>query len=301
MTQENEEQAVAELSPEEIWNDIDREETGAVAPAKPSDDAAQPQPQDDGQAGVEAEPAGGESDNDDPYADLPPRAREVIKSQQQTIERLAQSQVRLEGSLGGLKGFLQQRLSQLANTTQAAGSETPSGSQINEATKSPEALKRLMEDYPEFGSAVKEVLDVQAQEIASLRGQLGNAGVSREEFQKLVVEQEVSAAHPGWKRRVTDPGFSEWLVNQPREVQALANSKDPADAIRLLDLDREARDAASSSNVTQQARQAQRQATVRRAATIPAGKSSSSIKSKDLDSMSAEELWNYLDATEGVR
>lgn len=301
MTQEKEEQAGAELSPEEIWNDIDREETGASAPDRTADDVAQSQPQGDGQAGAEAEPASGESDDDDPYADLPPRAREVIKSQQQIIERLAQSQLRLEGSLGGLKGFLQQRLNQLANTAQAAGSETPSGSQINEATKSPEALKRLMEDYPEFGSAVKEVLDVQAQEIANLRMQLGNAGVSREEFQKLIVEQEVSAAHPGWKRRVADPGFSEWLMNQPREVQALANSKDPADAIRLLDLDREAREAATSSNVNQQARHAQRQATVRRAATIPAGKSSSSIKSKDLDSMSAEELWNYLDATEGAR
>jgi S1-C subfamily serine protease len=49
-------------------------------------------------------------------------------------------------------------------------------------------------------------------------------------------EQEVEAAHPGWKSLVRTAGFQQWLRVQADPVRALARSEEPADAIRLLDL-----------------------------------------------------------------
>jgi hypothetical protein len=95
----------------------------------------------------------------------------------------------------------------------------------------------------------------------------------------------VEVRHPGWQDRVQTPEFVGWLQRQPREVQMLAASDSPQDAVRLLDLHGEA-----STSVTSQ--RTQRLAS---AAAIPSGRSGSNTRAKAVEDMTPQEYWAYLD------
>jgi hypothetical protein len=58
---------------------------------------------------------------------------------------------------------------------------------------------------------------------------------SDDDVRKAAAAAQVEKAHPGWKRTVATPQFSAWLAKQSEQVKKLAESEEPADAIRLLD------------------------------------------------------------------
>ena len=84
--------------------------------------------------------------------------------------------------------------------------------------------------------------------------------------------------------------FGGGCAAQAREVQLLAASSEPADAIRLLDLH------AAAAKQTAETR-TQRQAS---AAAIPMGRGGA-VRTKSTDQMTKQELWEHLDAIEAQK
>jgi len=276
---------------QKIWDQLDAEETGKALPedkaegtqATESSDSQQPAdqsaaaPADKADAQAAAEPASQEQSLMDKIAGL-----ESMLGQVTTRLRKA------EGHIGGLNGQLKQQ-QQLADQVASAGGEAPNADQIRQAQSNPEAMANLKRDYPEFAdameSALKQQMKEQEQRIqALLKDQKG--GVSHEEIAQMRSEFAVEAKHPGWQDRVQTPEFMGWLQRQQREVQMLAASESPQDAIRLLDLHNEATNSQASANKTQR---------LSSAAAIPSGRSGSSIRTKAVEDMTPQEYWRYLD------
>lgn len=193
-----------------------------------------------------------------------------------------------EGHIGGLNSQLKQQV-QTAQQVTARGGDAPTAGEIRAAQANPEKMNALKRDYPEFAdameSALNERLSALEQRLATQQQPAQQSGVSYEEIANLRSEMAVEIRHPGWKDRVQTPEFSGWLRRQPREVQMLAASDSPQDAVRLLDLHNDA-----SSSVTSQ--RTQRLAS---AAAIPSGRSGSNTRAKAVEDMTPQEYWAYLD------
>lgn len=276
---------------QKIWDQLDAEETGKALPedkaegtqaTEPTDsqkqsDQRQQAPADQADAGAGAGAEGNEQSLMDKIAGL-----ESMLGQVTTRLRNA------EGHIGGLNGQLKQQ-QQLAKQVANSGGEAPNADQIRQAQSNPEAMANLKRDYPEFADAMESALKQQMQEQeqriqALLQNQKG--GVSHEEIAQMRSELAVEAKHPGWQDRVQTPEFMGWLQRQQPEVQMLAASESPRDAIRLLDLHNDATNSVSSQNKTQR---------LSSAAAIPSGRSGSSIRTKAVEDMTPQEYWRYLD------
>ncbi len=216
-----------------------------------------------------------------------------LESQVQQLLPLASRVRNVEGQYGGINSQLQ-ALKTAKEATAAAGQDAPSATQIREAQKNPEAMARLKTDYPEFATAMEAALEERfsgvTKELAELRakGTLTSAPsapvLTAADLEALRSELQVDMVHPGWKDTVRKPEFAGWLSRQPREVQMLATSDSPQDAIRLLDLSK-----ATSRQNTQRRLES--------AAAIPAGRAAST-RSKPIEDMPPEEYWRYLDQVE---
>lgn len=276
---------------QKIWDQLEAEETGKALPedkaegtqATESSDSQQPAdqhaaaPADKADAPAATDAAGNEQSLMDKIAGL-----ESMLGQVTTRLRNA------EGHIGGLNGQLKQQ-QQLAKQVANSGGEAPNADQIRQAQGSPEAMANLKRDYPEFADAMESALKQQMQEQeqriqALLKDQKG--GVSHEEIAQMRSELAVEAKHPNWQDRVQTPEFMGWLQRQQPEVQMLAASESPRDAIRLLDLHHEAMNSATSANKTQR---------LSSAAAIPSGRSGSSVRTKAVEDMTPQEYWRYLD------
>lgn len=277
---------------QKIWDQLDAEESGRAQPA-PNDETP---PQDPPAPTEPAEPAPAE-----PKADATPPSEETVPQGDQALmdkiagleSMLTQVTQRLrnaEGHIGGLGSQLKQQL-QTAQQVTAKGGDAPSASEIREAQSSPAKMDALKKDYPEFAEAMESALN---ERLAALEQQLKQVqqpaqpqqpGVGQAEIARLRAEMAVEVRHPGWQDRVQTPEFVGWLQRQPREVQLLAASDSPQDAVRLLDLHADATKAATS----------QRTQRLSAAAAIPSGRSGGNVRSKPVEDMTPQEYWAYLD------
>jgi hypothetical protein len=151
-------------------------------------------------------------------------------------------------------------------------------------------MAELKKEYPDFGELVDAAMNerlggIQEQLKTVQQPQPSPAGVTKDELQAMRNAMKVEARYPGWEDQVREPAFHGWLVQQPREVQALAASESPQDAIRLLDLHSEARTRSTQN----------RNSRLSAAAAIPNGRSAPTARAKPTDQMSPEELWRHLD------
>jgi len=276
---------------QKIWDQLEAEDSGrAQSESVSNENPPEPQP-------AQANPA-------DPapasLADATQGGDEVAPSSEQALmdkisgleSMLGQVTQRLrnaEGHIGGLGSQLKQQV-QTAQQVTARGGDAPTAGEIRAAQANPEKMNALKRDYPEFAdameSALNERLSALEQRIAAQPQQVQQPpGVSSEDISRLRSEMAVEVRHPGWQDRVQTPEFVGWLQRQPREVQMLAASDSPQDAVRLLDLHSEA-----SSSVTSQ--RTQRLAS---AAAIPSGRSGSNTRAKAVEDMTPQEYWAYLD------
>lgn len=191
-----------------------------------------------------------------------------------------------EGHIGGLGSQLKQQL-QTAQQVSSKGGDAPTAGEIRQAQSNPKAMESLKRDYPEFAEAMEAALNEQLQAIkASMpQPQQQQSGVTAEDMARMRSEMAVEIRHPGWQDRVRTPEFIGWIQRQPREVQMLAASESPQDAVRLLDLHGEAVKSVSS----------QRTQRLSSAAAIPSGRSGGNIRQKAVEDMSPDEYWRYLD------
>lgn len=63
-----------------------------------------------------------------------------------------------------------------------------------------------------------------------------SASTLNQRIQSDIIEK----SHPGWLTTVKSLDFATWMISQPEEIKALADSDKASDAIRMLDLFEEA-------------------------------------------------------------
>jgi hypothetical protein len=275
---------------QKIWDQLEAEEAGG---AQPADDATDFPPEST-PSPAESTPAAPaeEADANGGGEEAAPTAEQALLDKITGLETmLGQVTSRLrnaEGHIGGLNSQLKQQV-QAAQQVTAKGGEAPTAGEIRAAQQNPEAMTNLKRDYPEFAdameSALNERLSNMEQRLAAQPQQAQQLGVSPDEINRLRAEVAVEIRHPGWQDRVQTPEFVGWLQRQPREVQMLAASESPQDAVRLLDLHTQAASTATS----------QRTQRLSAAAAIPTGRSGSTARAKAVEDMTPEEYWRYLD------
>lgn len=273
-----------------IWDELDAEEIGRdpVAAERTATDEQLEQASSQALAEQQPAPEAGTQQQDAPSPDqqaLMDRIAGLESALNQTTQRLRNA----EGHIGGLNSQLKQQL-QTAHQVTAHGGEAPSAKQIAEAQKSSKAMENLRRDYPEFAEAMDAALEERLQEVVKRIPQQpppvqAQPSVTADDLNRLQSEFAVEVRHPGWKETVTQPVFRGWLERQPREVQMLAASASPQDAVRLLDL-------YADGTKTSAATRTQR---LSAAAAIPSGRSGSATRTKAVEDMTPQEYWRYLD------
>lgn len=271
-----------------IWDELDAEETASpVTAERTATDEQLEQASSQLPAEQQPAPAAGTQQQDAPSPDqqaLLDRIAGLESALNQTTQRLRNA----EGHIGGLNSQLKQQL-QTAHQVTAQGGDAPTAKQIAEAQKSSKAMENLRRDYPEFAEAMDAALEERLQEVVKRIPQPQpvqmQPSVTTADLNRLQSEFAVEVRHPGWKDTVTQPVFRGWLERQPREVQMLAASESPQDAVRLLDL-------YADGTKTSAATRTQR---LSAAAAIPSGRSGSGTRAKPVEDMTPDEYWRYLD------
>lgn len=273
-----------------IWDELDAEEIGSdpVTAERTATDEQLEQASRQAPAGQQPAPAAGTQQQDAPSPDqqaLLDRISGLESSLNQATQRLRNA----EGHIGGLNSQLKQQL-QTAHQVANQGGDAPSAKQLADAQRSTKAMENLRRDYPEFAEAMDAALEERLQDVVKRFPQppppvQAQPSVTADDLNRLQSEFTVEVRHPGWKETVTQPVFRGWLERQPREVQMLAASVSPQDAVRLLDL-------YADGTKTSAATRTQRLSS---AAAIPSGRSGSATRTKPVEDMSAQEYWRYLD------
>lgn len=281
-----------QVEAQKIWDELDQEERGLrsalpqaddpTADQDPTPDTAAAAPADNHNADTaDARNSGDEAAQTGNQALL-----DKISGLESMLTQVTQRLRNAEGHIGGLGSQMKQQL-QTAQQVSASGGDAPSATEIRNAQKSPEAMARLKADYPEFADAMESALN---ERLSALEQRIQQPvqqqpTVTQEDIARLKSEVYVEVKHPGWQGRVRTPEFMGWLQRQPREVQMLAASESPEDAVRLLDLHGDALKSVTS----------QRTQRLNSAAAIPSGRSGAAARQKAVEDMSPEEYWRYLD------
>ena len=293
MTTEAQETINPQEVAKQIWDQLDAEEKGQAQPApEAKDDFPVEQPQETADASAQA-PA--------EQADAPKSEEAEANASQALLDKIAGLETMLgqvtqrlrhaEGHIGGLNSQLKQQ-QQLAAQMTAKGADAPTAGELKAAQGSAKAMEALKRDYPEFAEAMESALNEQLQALkATIPQQPVQPSVTPDDINLVKAQLEVEIRHPGWQERVQTPDFQGWLLRQPPEVQMLAASASPRDAIRLLDLHGEALKAVQS----------QRTQRLSAAAAIPSGRSGSQTRTKAVEEMTPEEYWRYLDELDKQR
>ena len=276
---------------QEIWDEeLKAKEAGEQLP--PSDTPAptdfEPTPP------VELDPAPAPVADEDPYASLP----DAVKAKLAEIDQIKDANAQLlhhvrsaEGRVAAMqREFEQARMAQ----QQVAPNEAPSQQAIARAAANPEKWEQLKSDFPEWAEAMEGYVGAQ---LANLQAPQGlkpeevaifvrqQIEASQAQMGRLLEEAKIEGKYEDWRGVVNTSDFASWYAVQKPEVKALAESNNAKDAIKMLDLFHEAK--ARPAEAIRQERGA------RLAAAAAPTRGASAPPPKSLDSMTAEELWNY--------
>jgi hypothetical protein len=271
-----------------IWEQLDKEDSG-----QPAAEIVEP-PAEGKAAEVTAEEAATPTQTQEPQTetavdDDPKVLREKLAGMEAMFQQMQGRLRNAEGHIGGLSSQLKTQM-EAAKAVKNSGGDAPTATEIREAQGDPESLKKLATEYPEFAKALSPAIDaVVSERLASLEARLKPAQAQQgpdvmQELNKLRAELTVETRHPGWQQEVVKPEFTGWLRQSPREVQMLAESPVPADAVRVMDLWKESR----KPQVTNQTKG------ISAAAALPAGRQSGA-RQKTVAEMTPQEYWAYQD------
>ena len=268
-----------------IWDQLDADEaSGTVSQDDRTDDTA-----------TETAPAASNRDSQSAPQDAPQdeddvaTLRQKLAGMEAIVQQLGGRLRNAEGHIGGLNSQVKQQI-EAARTATAAGVDAPSAREIRAAQESPEAFAQIEHDYPEFAKALRPAIEATFKDkFAELEKRLpqGDPGQSNvvQEMQQFKAEMRVESRHPGWQETVKTPDFMGWMQNSPRELKMLAGSNEPADAVRLLDMYAESKKSVVS----------QRNQRLESAAAMPTGQRSQAARTKNVEDMTPQEYWRYLD------
>lgn len=150
----------------------------------------------------------------DPWAQAPEELRTQYQQAQDMIAKLEQSDRSNRGRLSALQRQINEMTAQ---RQQAAESDDQAAMQDSD-----DDFKSLMEDYPEIAKPIQKMLDQMKSEQTRLQKELGAIGSERR--QQALEEQAtlLTEEHPDWVDVGSDPGFMQWLNEQPRHIQEAA-------------------------------------------------------------------------------
>lgn len=185
-----------------------------------------------------------------------------VDADRKFLEGLPERMRRMEGTVGGLAGQLKDAVATVKAAATKSGADAPTDKQIAAAMSDPEGWKKLEEDFPDWAAPVKaEFAAVRAELNAELKKAGGQVDVKaikesvKGEVRAELAFEAVEDVHEGWQGTVQTPQFKAWLPTQSEDVQKLALSQRPRDAIKLLDTYAEHAKTAASADPTKDAAQ----------------------------------------------
>jgi hypothetical protein len=245
-----------DITPEQL---AEQEERDFLAAAN-SEPEPHPEPSSDADLSAQE---GGEPAQDDDFdlSSLPASAIEKLEAQllekiaPQMEQRLSGRLRNIEGHIGGLKHNLNQ-LSTAKAAAEAQGADAPTKAQISEATQSGVKLSALKEDFPEWAEAIEESMSAVASRIPQVDENAINERIRSSETRARQLAR-LDMAHPDWEQAIQSEQYQNWLSNQPNDIQALVNSENASDAIKVLNAYVDST-SASTPDLTAQSRQRNR-------------------------------------------
>jgi hypothetical protein len=190
----------------------------------------------------------------DPWEGVAPGLRSHLESLTEQFGKFDHRLKSNEGRVGSIHKAMEGLAAAKAAATSAVVADAPAKTQEEAATKYSAALKQIQKDYPdlaEFVEAAREELRAgfpkqQAVDLNGLKTELTTSlsqqlAEAKEEARSARILAAVDRKHDGWEKTIKTPEFRAWQAGAAPDVQALAHSAEPNDAIRMLDLYEEAR------------------------------------------------------------
>jgi hypothetical protein len=239
----------SEGSEGDAGDDDDEGQQGAESEKSEEGDTQDDDEGDDDSSGSEDDD--GEDDDDEEESELDQKfssfREELMGSVKTELNKIA-------GTVNGLQGYVKNLSKKAEDATDDAGGDSPSQSEVSEALKDADSYAKLKEQYPEWGEAMDAQMGVMKDHII---GQLDKKqpAIDMAAIEKSVsqivdgaisrydINRTISAKHKNWQQTVKSEPFKKWRSEQPPEIQALASSSDPADAIEMIDKFEESRKA----------------------------------------------------------
>lgn len=242
---------------------------------------------------VNAEPANTpapEPEPVDPLADIRAQFAKIAALEQANAQLLHHVKT-AEGRVAAMqREFEQARRAQ----QQVATNDAPSQNQMAAAAKNPEKWEQLKQDFPEWAGAMEEYVTSKLGAIPPQQQGLtpeavaefvqGKVAEVQADTNRRIEEARIEGKYENWRDLVNTADFTNWFAAQQPEVQALAQSPQARDAIRMLDLFHDTKKRPASDIKQERGARLAAAATTRPGHTPPA---------KTLDDMNPEELWNY--------
>ena len=227
-----------------------------AAEAEPNRQEARPEQDDNAEQATGEQPA----DQDDPFAGLHPKVREILAkatSMDQALQRLS----RMEGSIGGLQSYVKQ-----LGKPQAQPASDPAAAPV--AGLSGEKLAKVREDFPELADAFDEFARQMARPTAgNVPDVVALTNEVRESVRREMQYELIGERHPDWQQSLRSADAQLWMQTLPDdELQEFRNSESAAVVVRYLD-----KFAEYKGRQQQAASVQQRRESVARAAVTPQG------------------------------
>ena len=152
------------------------------------------------------------------------------------VKALAETVRKLEGSIGGLKGFVTKAISDAQNTTTTQGKDSPTQKQISEALEDDAKYQKLKKDFPEFADALGNSL---SQFETRMEERLANVGPSESLDLNTVREYvRLDNKHPEWEDTIKSKEFKSFAIDggpseEERDEFLRLEISDPDKAIEL--------------------------------------------------------------------
>lgn len=196
-------------------------------------------------ATAEAAAAPAEPAAPDPWEGVPPVIKTTLESitgKLGMVDTLAKEVKSGTGRIAAMQSQLA-----IAQAAAKAVAVAPTAEQIASASKSREKWNTLKDDFPEWTDAMDERFAAEREEmlnamprpepvdVAAITRDVG-AVVSTDAITLARQLVRVDAKHENWEADVRAPEFAAWMKTQAPDTQALANSSNASDAIKMLDL-----------------------------------------------------------------
>lgn len=205
--------------------DLPEEEEESKVPEEGLKDEEEPADEEEQTPSEEEETEDSSEEEDDE-----PKEEEEQEPEQKDEGSSTEKRIRrIEGRLGDLNsqiGKLNDSLSGIADTIEKKGGDAPTDREIENASGDPEALKQLMDEYPDFKAGLESLQE----QNNKTRESVG----SKVDRQAFFDEMLAINGYADWKETIKDDGFQGWLSLQDDETRALYRDDRPRAGIRLL-------------------------------------------------------------------